>query len=37
MNMNWLNGGQFIKSTLAVRTTARLVHEYELAEWRPVH
>ena len=26
-----------VKSTLAARTTARLVHEYELAEWRPVH
>jgi hypothetical protein len=26
-----------ILSTLAAQTTARLVHEYELAERRPVH
>jgi hypothetical protein len=31
MNMNWPCGGQFIGGTLAARTTARLVHEYELA------
>jgi len=27
----------FLLCTLAARTTARLVHEYELAERRPVH
>jgi hypothetical protein len=37
MNMNWPNDGQSIGSTLAARTTARLVHEFELPEQRAVH